>query len=69
MQNVFDHFCCYLSFNFGGTLLAIFWPVVQTGINSFGKWIASSQDTAPILEPFVYGTLERLLLHLVFTIC
>lgn len=42
--------------------LAIFWPVVQTGINSFGKWIASSQDTAPILAPFVYGTLERLLL-------
>ena len=42
--------------------LAIFWPVVQTGINSFGKWIASSQDTAPILAPFIYGTLERLLL-------
>ena len=42
--------------------LAVFWPVVQTGINSFGKWIASSQDTAPILAPFIYGTLERLLL-------
>ncbi|MYN69983.1 PTS transporter subunit EIIC [Streptococcus suis] len=42
--------------------LAIFWPVVQTGINSFGKWIATSQDTAPIFAPFVYGTLERLLL-------
>ncbi|MGT2950366.1 PTS glucose/maltose transporter subunit IIBCA [Streptococcus cuniculi] len=43
-------------------VLAIFWPVVQTGINSFGKWIANSQDTAPILAPFIYGTLERLLL-------
>lgn len=42
--------------------LAVFWPLVQTGINSFGKWIANSQDTAPILAPFVYGTLERLLL-------
>ena len=43
-------------------VLAVFWPVVQTGINSFGKWIATSQDTAPVLAPFVYGTLERLLL-------
>ena len=42
--------------------LAVFWPLVQTGINSFGKWIATSQDTAPVLAPFVYGTLERLLL-------
>ena len=43
-------------------LLAAFWPVVQTGINSFGIWIANSQQTAPILAPFLYGTLERLLL-------
>ena len=43
-------------------ILAVFWPLVQTGINSFGKWIATSQDTAPVLAPFVYGTLERLLL-------
>ena len=43
-------------------LLSIFWPVVQTGINSFGIWIANSQETAPILAPFLYGTLERLLL-------
>ena len=43
-------------------LLAAFWPVVQTGINSFGIWIANSQETAPILAPFLYGTLERLLL-------
>ena len=43
-------------------VLAAFWPVVQTGINSFGIWIANSQETAPILAPFLYGTLERLLL-------
>ncbi|UJD01725.1 PTS transporter subunit IIBC [Streptococcus oralis] len=42
--------------------LAAFWPLVQTGINSFGIWIANSQETAPVLAPFLYGTLERLLL-------
>lgn len=43
-------------------ILAVVWPFVQTGINNFGQWIATSGDTAPILAPFVYGTLERLLL-------
>jgi len=43
-------------------ILSVVWPVVQTGINNFGVWIANSQDTAPILAPFIYGTLERLLL-------
>lgn len=43
-------------------ILAIVWPQVQTGINSFGVWIANSADTSPVLAPFVYGTLERLLL-------
>ena len=43
-------------------LLSIFWPLVQTGINNFGIWIANSQETAPVLAPFLYGTLERLLL-------
>ncbi|OFJ99459.1 PTS glucose/maltose transporter subunit IIBCA [Streptococcus sp. HMSC071D03] len=43
-------------------LLSIFWPLIQTGINNFGIWIANSQETAPILAPFLYGTLERLLL-------
>ena len=42
--------------------LAIIWPVIQSGINNFGLWIAQSQDSAPILAPFLYGTLERLLL-------
>ncbi|GCF95069.1 PTS glucose transporter subunit IIABC [Enterococcus florum] len=43
-------------------VLALVWPIIQTGINDFGKWIAESQDTAPILAPFLFGTLERLLL-------
>ncbi|MER2063476.1 MAG: PTS transporter subunit IIBC, partial [Alkalibacterium sp.] len=43
-------------------ILAVVWPVIQGGINSFGVWIAESQDTAPVLAPFLFGTLERLLL-------
>lgn len=43
-------------------VLSVIWPVVQTGINNFGIWIANSSDTSLILAPFVYGTLERLLL-------
>lgn len=43
-------------------VLSIVWPVIQGGINSFGVWIAESQDTAPVLAPFLFGTLERLLL-------
>ncbi|HAP3647982.1 TPA: PTS transporter subunit EIIC [Enterococcus faecalis] len=42
--------------------LALIWPNIQVGINNFGLWIAQSQDSAPILAPFLYGTLERLLL-------
>lgn len=43
-------------------ILSVIWPVVQMGINSFGIWIANSSSTSPVLAPFVYGTLERLLL-------
>ena len=43
-------------------ILAIVWPNVQAGINNFGLWIAESKESAPILAPFLYGTLERLLL-------
>ncbi len=43
-------------------ILAVVWPLVQTGINAFGVWIANSSATSPILAPFIYGTLERLLL-------
>lgn len=43
-------------------LFALIWPLIQYGINSFGIWIANSADTSPVLAPFIYGTLERLLL-------
>ena len=43
-------------------VLSVVWPIVQLGINNFGIWIANSADTSPVLAPFVYGTLERLLL-------
>ncbi len=43
-------------------ILALVWPVVQSGINAFGVWIANSSSTSPVLAPFIYGTLERLLL-------
>ena len=42
--------------------LAVIWPLIQSGINAFGIWIANSSDTSPVLAPFIYGTLERLLL-------
>ena len=42
--------------------LCVIWPLIQSAINAFGVWIANSSETSPILAPFVYGTLERLLL-------
>ena len=58
----FVPFVVILRSTIAAIVLAAFWPVVQTGINSFGIWIANSQETAPVLAPFLYGTLERLLL-------
>ena len=43
-------------------VLAVVWPFIQLGINSFGKWIAGSSSTSAVYAPFIYGTLERLLL-------
>lgn len=43
-------------------IMAAFWPFIQTGINSFGKWLATSGESAPFIAPFLYGTLERVLL-------
>ncbi len=43
-------------------IMAIVWPVIQGGINAFGVWIANSSSTSPVFAPFIYGTLERLLL-------
>ncbi|WEG16886.1 PTS transporter subunit IIBC [Alkalihalophilus pseudofirmus] len=51
---------------FGSTITALilssFWPFVQTLLNDFGQWIATSRNTAPVIAPFIFGTLERLLL-------
>lgn len=43
-------------------ILSIIWPFAQSALNAFGMWLAESKDTAPILSPFIYGCLERLLL-------
>lgn len=43
-------------------IMSAFWPFIQTGINSFGKWLATSGESAPFIAPFLYGTLERVLL-------
>ena len=43
-------------------VLCVVWPFVQMGINKFGIWIASSSQSSSVFAPFVYGTLERLLL-------
>ncbi|HZG71650.1 MAG TPA: PTS transporter subunit IIBC [Chondromyces sp.] len=43
-------------------VLSLIWPSIQGALNDFGKWIASSRDTAPVIAPFIFGTLERLLL-------
>ncbi|MFB9757858.1 PTS transporter subunit IIBC [Ectobacillus funiculus] len=43
-------------------LLSIVWPFIQGILNDFGNWIASSRSSAPFIAPFIYGTLERLLL-------
>ena len=39
------------------------WPNVQAGINEFLVYgLQNLQESAPILAPFLFGTLERLLL-------
>ncbi|GKU83604.1 PTS transporter subunit IIBC [Niallia sp. NCCP-28] len=43
-------------------ILSVIWPLIQGALNDFGKWIASSRDTAPVIAPFIFGALERLLL-------
>ena len=43
-------------------ILSFIWPFIQGLLNDFGRWIASSRDTAPVVAPFIFGSLERLLL-------
>jgi maltose PTS system EIICB or EIICBA component len=42
--------------------LSIVWPFIQGALNDFGQWIATSRNTAPIIAPFIFGAMERLLL-------
>ncbi|WP_299741666.1 PTS transporter subunit IIBC [uncultured Rossellomorea sp.] len=43
-------------------VMSIVWPFIQGLLNDFGQWIATSRNTAPIIAPFIFGALERLLL-------
>ncbi|PKG24605.1 PTS transporter subunit IIBC [Niallia nealsonii] len=43
-------------------ILSIVWPVIQGYLNDFGRWVATSKDTAPFFAPFIFGAVERLLL-------
>lgn len=43
-------------------ILSLTWPPIQTTLNNFGEWIATSRDTAPFIAPFVFGMVERLML-------
>ncbi|WP_404405552.1 PTS transporter subunit IIBC [Jeotgalibacillus malaysiensis] len=43
-------------------IMSLVWPFIQGLLNDFGQWIASSRNSAPIIAPFIFGTLERLLL-------
>ncbi len=43
-------------------ILSFIWPFIQGLLNDFGRWIASSRETAPVVAPFIFGSLERLLL-------
>ncbi|MRX71176.1 PTS transporter subunit IICB [Bacillus lacus] len=43
-------------------VLALVWPFIQGLLNDFGRWIATSRNTAPVIAPFIFGALERLLL-------
>ncbi|QWC23372.1 PTS transporter subunit IIBC [Bacillus haikouensis] len=42
--------------------LSILWPFIQGALNDFGQWIATSRNSAPIIAPFIFGAMERLLL-------
>ncbi|KXZ40420.1 PTS system maltose-specific IIB component, Glc family (TC 4.A.1.1.11)/PTS system maltose-specific IIC component, Glc family (TC 4.A.1.1.11) [Alkalithermobacter thermoalcaliphilus JW-YL-7 = DSM 7308] len=58
----FVPFVVILGSTISAIILSLFWPFIQSVLNGFGRWIATSKDSAPIIAPFVFGTLERLLL-------
>ncbi|MBM7580302.1 PTS transporter subunit IIBC [Jeotgalibacillus terrae] len=43
-------------------IMSLVWPFIQGLLNDFGQWIANSRNSAPVIAPFIFGTLERLLL-------
>ncbi|MFC0558852.1 PTS transporter subunit IIBC [Halalkalibacter alkalisediminis] len=43
-------------------VLSLIWPIIQGNLNEFGRWVATSRETAPFLAPFIFGAVERLLL-------
>ncbi|KIL43335.1 PTS trehalose transporter subunit IIBC [Jeotgalibacillus alimentarius] len=43
-------------------VMSLVWPFIQGLLNDFGQWIANSRNSAPVIAPFIFGTLERLLL-------
>lgn len=45
-----------------GLILSVVWPTIQGGINYFGLWVAQSSADSPVIAPFIYGAVERLLL-------
>lgn len=58
----FVPFVVILGSSIAALILSFVWPFAQYGLNQFGEWIAESKDTAPVIAPFLYGALERLLL-------
>ncbi|MDY3208173.1 PTS transporter subunit IIBC [Clostridium baratii] len=58
----FVPFVVILGSSIAALILSFVWPFAQYGLNQFGEWIAESKDTAPVIAPFLYGSLERLLL-------
>ena len=49
--------------------LSFLWPVVQTGINNFGIWIANSKESAPFIAPLLSVPWNVSCFHLGFTTC
>ena len=49
-EGIYDHAMVVIGYSVViSIVLSLFWPVVQTGINNFGIWIANSSETSPVL--------------------
>lgn len=58
----FVPFVVILGSTITAVIMSVVWPFIQGSLNNFGIWLAESKDTAPVVAPFIYGALERLLL-------